>query len=181
MNPNPPTSYSFRRILLDHAARYPDWQIEDLYKLIHQAALGSEHAVTGREQARCWLDDELAHLDSVKNEPLIDPIAEGGSIVRVHLRPLVENHLLPSQLLDAFLRTSREFRGSIQRLDDQWQQAVLLSSQGLLDFDPVEMISFYANIRSQGYPAVHHSDIYNSSYHPAYRVVAVEFLPPEWK
>ena len=38
-------SLNFQPIALDHCSRYPGLQVEDLYKLVHQAALGSEHAV----------------------------------------------------------------------------------------------------------------------------------------
>ena len=35
-------------VLPAHFSRYPAMKIQDIYKLIHQAALGSEHAVSNR-------------------------------------------------------------------------------------------------------------------------------------
>ncbi len=171
---------SFRRILLDHGQRYPAWQIEDLYKLIHQAALGSEHAVEDYGQALRWLETELAQLQPGSPEPLIDPISPDGAIVRVHLSPLLERRLSPMLLLDAFVLTSRAFHGSFERLHAGWQEAGALSRQGLLGFDPAALEAFGAEMRAQGYPAVHHSAGYVSLYHPAYRVVNWAYLPPEW-
>jgi len=40
------TSFIFQQILTDHLARYPLMRVEDIYKLVHQASLGSEHAVS---------------------------------------------------------------------------------------------------------------------------------------
>lgn len=171
----------FPRILRDHAARYPAWQIADLYKLIHQASLGSEHAVTDREQARRWLETELAQLDAAPAEALIDPISPDGAIVRVHLRPLLERRLSPALLLDVFLKTPSTFQGSTRLLEARWQAAIVLSMQGLLPFDPADLEGFMTGMREKGYPAVHHSTRYMTAYHPAYRVVAGVYLPPEWR
>jgi hypothetical protein len=49
-------------ILQDHITRYPRMQIQDLYKLLHQAALGSEHAVLDPESAWLWLARELGKM-----------------------------------------------------------------------------------------------------------------------
>lgn len=176
-----PTNGSFRPILLDHARRYPAWQIADLYKLIHQASLGSEHAVTDREQARRWLETELAQLDAAPDEALIEPISPDDAVVRVHLGPLLERRLSPALLLDAFVLTSRAFHGSIVQLQMGWREAGALSRQGLLAFDPVELDAFGVEMRAHGFPAVHHSGQYVEMYHPAYRVVARVHLPSEWK
>lgn len=175
------TEDPFRQILRDHAARYPAWQIADFYKLIHQASLGSEHAVTDYEQARRWLETELAQLGAAPAEALIDPISPDGAIVRVHLRPLLERRLSPALLLDAFMQTSTAFHGSIQLLEERWQEATALSAQGLLPFDPADLEGFMTGMREKGYPAVHHSTRYVAAYRPAYRVVAGVFLPPEWR
>ncbi|MDW8226743.1 MAG: hypothetical protein RMJ60_02985 [Anaerolineales bacterium] len=53
---------SVESVLLSHFARYPAMGLADLYKLIHQAALGSEHAIRNPEAARRWLNEELASL-----------------------------------------------------------------------------------------------------------------------
>ncbi len=45
-----------------HLLRYPLMGAEDLYKLVHQAVFGSEHAVPDPTTARRWLEEELAAL-----------------------------------------------------------------------------------------------------------------------
>ena len=53
---------AFRQIILDHLFRYLGLQIQDCYKLIHQAAMASEHADQDIAGARDWLERELNSL-----------------------------------------------------------------------------------------------------------------------
>ena len=39
-------------LLRNHFNRYPLMQVQDVYKLLHQAAMGSEHAVVDETNAR---------------------------------------------------------------------------------------------------------------------------------
>jgi hypothetical protein len=168
---------SMRATLLDHAARYPKWEAADIYKLTHQAAMGSEHAVSDERAARAWLLRELREMGPGPDEPLIDPISADGSIVRVHLRPFAWMGLDAEMLLAAFLRTAREFRGSAPLLERGLADAAQLAGEGLIALDPTEVGLLAGRMRASGFPAVHHSDIYVVEYRPAYRVVARATLP----
>lgn len=170
-----------QQIMLNHQARYPLWRVDDLYKLLYQAAMGSEHAADDREHARSWLGKELANLEPAHEEPLLDPISADSRILRVHLQPFKERNLPAELLLDIFTSTSQKYRGSLQKLDADWRAAEEMSAAGLLHLDPIEMRNFFDRRRVEGFPAVHHSSAYSRAYHPAYRVVAVELLPPAWK
>ena len=168
------------KILLEHNARYPAWQVEDVYKLLHQASFGSEHAVADEARARRWLEEELAGLASVGGpEALLEPIAPGGAVLRVHLRAYAARGLAAELLLDAFLRTARDFRGSAVLLEESWGAALMLAEEGRLPFDAGALREWGERMRGAGYPAVHHSQAYVRAYQPAYRVVAAEYLPAE--
>jgi len=168
-----------RRILIAHATRYPHWALDDLYKLIHQAALGSEHAVSDEAHARERLTQELAGLGPGLEELLIDPISPASDVVRVHLRPFVRLRLEGEQLLDAFIRTAREFHGSADRVVEYANTAADLAREGLLRFDGDGVTEFVARMKEAGFPAVHHSPAFEAEYRPAYRVVARHKLPPD--
>jgi hypothetical protein len=168
-----------RSILTQHAERYPHWAIADVYKLIHQAANGSEHAVSDVARARAWLKRELAQLGPGPTEPLLDPISPDGGILRVHLRPFVRQQLDEEALLQAFVQTASAFQPSAGRLLDYGAVAAQLAQEGILPFS-AEQVSHYLNdLRMAGFPAVHHSERYIQDYQPAYRVVARTRLPPE--
>lgn len=167
-----------RSVLIDHARRYPLWAVDDLYKLIHQAAMGAEHALSDLAEVGEWLMRELAHLDPGPSESLIDPISPDGQVVRVHLRPFAALQLEQGSLLRAFIRTA-EIPPSTDRLDDFAKVAIQLASEGYLPFAADQVRRYLAEQRDSGFPAVHHSREYQRSYKPAYRVMARLYLPEE--
>ena len=119
-------------------------------------------------------------VTSLRCEALIDPISEDGGIVRVHLRPLLAAHLPVEPLLEAFVRTSQEFPGSIEKLREYLQEALRLKGDDVLPFSVRQITGTFHDRERAGFPAVHHSEEYRNAYHPAYRVTALAFLPPEW-
>ncbi|HSK88160.1 MAG TPA: hypothetical protein VK880_07390 [Anaerolineales bacterium] len=162
---------AFETILREHFARYPSMQIQDVYKLIHQAALGSEHAISNPEGARAWMEHEIEELGEGPNEPVLDPISEDGQIVRVHLRPFLAQGGVPEALLAAFIDTANEHRGEVQLLKDNWKIAVRAGN-----YPTIEMEDFIQSMQVQDYPAVHHSLEYKRLYCPAYRVICRKFF-----
>jgi hypothetical protein len=162
-------------LLRSHFSRYPEMQIEDVYKLLHQATMGSEHAVTNPESARNWLRREMAEMGEGPPGPLLDPISLNGKIVRVHLRPFVAAGHDPDVLLDAFIRTANEIHGDVRLIEEYWQTATITAK-----FPIAKMEEFIRSMKEQNYPALHHSSEYEKLYRPAYRVVALAFCPDTW-
>lgn len=152
-------------------------QPDDLYKLAHQAALGSEHAVASPEVARAWLERELIGMGGGLPEPLLDPISGDGRILRVHLRTYIQAGHEPEALLTAFVQSANQVKGSSQDLRDCLVVLLELAGSGQIDFEAGELRALFARMESAGWPARHHSDAYTSAYRPAYRVIAREFLP----
>ncbi|BCX02170.1 MAG: hypothetical protein KatS3mg053_0108 [Candidatus Roseilinea sp.] len=167
---------TFETILRDHLRRYPLMQAEDVYKLLHQACLGSEHAVQDLDGVRRWMLRELAEMGDGPDDPLVDPIAPDGRIVRVHLRPYVAAGYDPAQLLDAFVHTANGYRGSHEDLQRVLDAVIALAEAGSLPLDARRLIELSRSLAAQGFPAIHHSDAYERAYRPAYRVVARAYL-----
>jgi len=166
----------FQTIVLDHCSRYPELQVEDLYKLAHQAALGSEHAVKDIESARQWLQRELDQLPAASVEPLIDVISPDQGMVRVHLAPYIESGGDPENLLQAFIRTANDFHGSIDLLEDYWRDVEALAQRGEIRFSVKKIKALIDRMEALDYPAIHHSTQYQQAYRPSYRVIAPELL-----
>ena len=162
---------TFESVLRNHLARYPTLEIQDVYKLIHQAALGSEHAISNPAGARKWMERELSEMGTGHDEPVIDPISADGQIVRVHLHPFIAQGGDPETLLNAFIRTANEFRGNTQVLKDHWKTATAMQY-----FPSAEMEGYIKSMQAQNYPAVHRSPEYERLYRPAYRVVLQKFI-----
>ena len=166
---------ALQNILADHAARYPLMQIQDLYKLLNQAALGSGHAINNRQAARQWLEEEIANLADGPQEPLVDPISPDG-LVRIHLRPFLQSKISPEVLLDGFILTADQFVPAPHRLPVYGQLAISMAKTGQLSFNPVEIEYFWSDMAGKGFPASHHSREFVEAYHPAYRVVLWDLL-----
>lgn len=174
-----PLQRALRDILVGHGARYPHWGVEDVYKLVHQAALGSEHAVSDEAAAHKRFMEEIRGLGPGPEEPLIDPISPDGAVVRVHLRPLARRGEDAQEVFHAFLRTVREFRGSVERLEMYGDHAVQAAAEGIFSFSAQTLEDFVVQMKAAGFPAVHHSAVFETEYRPAYRVVASELVPGE--
>jgi hypothetical protein len=168
-----------RDILAAHAKRYPFWGVEDLYKLIHQSAMGSEHAVKDERKVADWLVRELEEMGPGPEEPLLDPISPDGSILRVHLRPFAQRGFDHGLLLNAFIQTAREFQGSQKRIENYKENVVELVREDKVQIDPKEIFRFFEEMKAIDYPAVHHSPVFSEHYRPAYRVVANRYLPQD--
>jgi hypothetical protein len=151
-------------------------QTDDVYKLIHQACLGSHHLVSNVAGADAWLTRELANLTEGPVEPMVDPISPDGRIVRVHLRPFVAHGGDPDHLLEALVRTANEFEGSIDQIRILWRSAEEMTKDGHLPFLEASLVEFGERMEGLKHPAVHHSEAYRAAYHPAYRVIAKDFL-----
>jgi len=83
-------------------------------------------------------------------------------------------------LLEAFLKTANQFRGDERVLKGYLIQAVELADRSLIHIRLHDLTRYLSLVSSAGFPAVHHSEEFNRVYHPAYRVVAREYLPQEW-
>lgn len=164
------------QLLGQHVERYPQMQLADIYKLLHQAAMGAGHAITDAGEARRALRAECEALEPAATEPLIDPISPDGRLARVHLRACLHAGRDLDALADAFLGTPAACPPAPDKLAKFCACLGDLATAGGIPFRREEVDLYFDAIRTQGYPTVRHSQAYRSAYRPAYRVVAVELL-----
>jgi hypothetical protein len=164
------------QLLSAHLARYPAMQLDDIYKLLHQAALGPGHAVDNPAAARKRLDEEMAALGGGHDEPAKDIISPDGRLGRVHLRSYLAGGGEPDVLHRAFLETANSYPASSDKLAKFCDCLGDLADAGGIPFARAEVLAYFGKISRDGYPAVHHSEAYRNAYRPAYRVIAVDLL-----
>lgn len=169
----------WERLIRAHLHRYPLMEPADLYKLLHQAALGSEHAVRDTSSARDWMENELVTMGPGPAEPLVDSLRADGSMVRIHLRPFTAAGGDPEALLMAFIGTAAR-PGDSEDLRRAGEVAVQLARARALPWPDSTLTALFAGLAAKGYPAVHHSEVFVEHYRPAYRVVAGELLRGVW-
>jgi hypothetical protein len=180
---------AWQDILLEQARLRPKWQVQDVYKLAFQAALGSEHAAPGEAAAWQWLEQEIACLGAgpaglpagkpvgKPADPALEPISPDGRLARVNLRPYLASGGSPEDLLQAFLRTAALWQGRRDTLQQYLGWAIELVERGETGFQPAEAKTCFQHLAEAGYPSAHHSSIYRELYRPAYRVVLLDLLP----
>ncbi len=167
---------AFRQILSNQVVRYPKLQLQDLYKLIYQAAMGGEHAIQDIATARHNLEGELNGLGEGLEERTLDPISPDFRIVRINLRPYIAEGGDPTVLLTAFIRTAKEYKGIWAHFRRYWSYVERMAMVGELPFARDEPERFFVKMEAEGFPVVHHSMAYRAAYQPAYRVIARDFF-----
>ena len=78
--------------------------------------------------------------------------------------------------MQAFIHTANDWHGSKENLKEYVAFAVQQAKVGIGSILHTEIESFFDKMESQGFPAIHHSEVYQRIYRPAYRVVARQFL-----
>lgn len=169
---------AFRGVVLRELARHPRMDPQDVYKLAFQGAMGSRHAGLDSAMAAEWLDREIAALGDGPPEPVRDTISPDGRMVRVNLRPYLAAGGSREALLEAFVRTAREYAGSVPLLRWELAEVERMAAAGEVPLAAAALHAYFDTMRAQGYPAVEHSAAYEAAYRPAYRVVLGDLLPP---
>jgi hypothetical protein len=168
---------SIKKLLLEEIKKHPNSRVEDIYKFIHQASFGSEHAVKDKQAVRKWMENEIANLDSSNHDELMDHLSQDGKLVRINLRPFLKKGYDPNLLLNAFIRTANNYKGSVENFKSYWKAAKELAKTKKFTFTAEEMSSFFEEQSKKGFPAVHHSTEYEAEYKPAYRVIDLQYFP----
>jgi hypothetical protein len=164
------------QLLLKEVKEHPKMQIQDLYKFLHQAAMGSEHAVKDTAMVRVWLKNEISGLDLSQESNLLDTLSADGTLVRVNLCPYIKSGYDLEKLLNAFIKTANNFKGSIEQLREYFVLVKKMIRNNELPFKENEFDDFISQQKGLGFPAIHHSEEYVKVYKPAYRVISSVYL-----
>jgi hypothetical protein len=160
--------------ILAQARADPEVRIEDAYKWIFHATRGGEHAIANATAAHQWLAREWATLGPPQSgEPLWTPLTSDGRIGRLNLRPYRAQGGTPEPLLAAFLASAKSFDADPVRFRAAWKtlgHTLAKNPQGHLTYAAWKRLD--RAMRTQAYPAIHHSLEYEKSRQPAYRVLS---------
>ena len=159
---------------------YPKSTLQDLYKSFFQDRFGPGHLVNDTASAGKYLRYELNNAESF-HEKYYEPTGHNVNFYRVNLSVLKENIVTYQQFFDAFLRSVKNVNlDDITEWKDEWSiiESVIISMDlNLENFE--EDLEMIHSILEQGEYAIHHSDIYNSEYHPHYRIIEKKIFEEE--
>lgn len=82
----------------------------------------------------------------------------------------------PDVLLSAFVDTANGDSGSTDALTCAVETSLTMARDGQLPWSAEELARYVDAWRAEGYPSVHHSEVFESLYRPAYRVVSGSLL-----
>ena len=169
----------FEPVVRWHRSVYPEMELEDVYKLLHQSVAGPAHAIEDPEMARQWLDREWEGLGNpLEEEEMLEPLSSDGRLVRVNLRPWRAAGREPEPVLNAFVQTAGTLPPDTARIRTELDAISACADRiaAGLGFSASSIHAFFSDRARDGYPAIHHSESYERAYRPAYRVVIRSYL-----
>ena len=160
-----------RAFLLEHCRRYPELQLRDVFKALHQSTFGCGHLI----------DDPSAAAEYIRREadgcaecggPLTEAL--DGDYCRVHLACL--RHGVRAETLSHFLVLSaKATTGGETQLEQRLAVLLEMAAGGKLPFTAEQVRQEAAVWRAAGFSPLHHSQAFHKAYAPAYRVVRKEY------
>ncbi len=162
-----------RKLLTEHYAKYPQLQIRDVFKFLYQSSFGCEHMVDSSEAATERIRNESA-CAAQNDGSFIDRL--DGEYSRVHLACLGKG--LSAETLGKLFFTSakKEINGKLA-LEQKIEIAKELIREKNLPFSLDEFEKAAGEWQAEGYPAVHHSDVFRDAFKPSYRVIDNRYVP----
>ncbi len=151
----------------------PETRIEDAYKWLFHATQGGDHAIRSLDGPRAWMDREWDTLAKPNpGEPLWVPLRPDGKLGRLNLRPYRTAGGDRDKLLDAFVASAKSFRPDRDRFTKEWTElGKRLTSRPLGKLTRAEWERLDTEAKPRGYPAWDHSEAFERSRKPAYRVL----------
>ena len=160
-----------------HLSWNPLMEVRDVYKLLYQGVMGSEHIISSPEKYKSNLLQELDELLADPAERLLVPVRADKMLMRINLRPWKALHFEIDPLIKALLETGEMSMGTPELLQAAWARfAELCETRQIQQFSTNTVHGFGAWLVEMAFPVVHHSDIYRRAYHPAYRLISPQFL-----
>ena len=179
-----------REAITRQLQQYPETRVQDIYKSFCQDNLGPGHLIPNPDAARAYLLSELAEyredLDSgryvIPAERYV-PVGDAANYLRVDLSVVLDSLVDTETLLNAFVRSANE--GKTQSTDEwkvKWAAvADVIRKEFSAIPDAASDLASIDSLMAEGHYILHHSPIFNQTYHPHYRIVARDIFDKELK
>ena len=162
-----------QELLISHYQTYEKLQIQDIFKFLFQSTFGCEHLISSFENVIEYISNEYETISPNSNSG-IEPL--DGSYSRVPLSYL-NNGMSIRTFGKLFLLSSQKETGTTEDLVQKLQIARELIISKTLPFSLEDFDKSVEEWAYQGYPAIHHSEIFRKEYQPAYRIISNDFIP----
>lgn len=158
--------------LIDHIKAYPACQPADVFKYLFHCCFGCEHMVSSAKSAAEYIRKEA---ESASPEAVVE-VLDGGKYARVYLG-WVNEGLSAHTLGTLFTLSARREETGQDDLTEKLTVAEDLAKTGQFPFSYETFAGALGKWKEAGCPPLHHSECYRAAYHPAYRVIAAQYVP----
>jgi len=149
---------------------YPSSEISDYVKALYQSVFGPSHLQLDEDGALAFLEKEKESLSSLREDPFVEAL--GPRFSRVYLSKVIASDMSPLTFVRLFLLSNKAPKGS--------QGDFLIALQDLgsaikpcdLPFSKSDYLEFLDTFQKEGYPALHHSEMYRKLYEPHYLLLS---------
>jgi len=164
-------------LIMRHLNRYPLMQVQDVYTLIYQGAMGATYFMQDVDNFEERLLQEFLETPPDENQTLWETIRPDGELVRVHISALKARGGKAHKLATLSLWTSSIFMGDKNDLEDGWETFQKVCAEGRLpqfELQEIETLTDWA--MENNFPSTRHTAAFREAYQPHYRLVRREFL-----
>lgn len=156
----------------DYLQRYPKATLLDIYKGSFQDVFGPAHLLTNREAVVRYIRHEMETAEKFEEADYI-PCGWQGNFLQVNLKVIADGRVPMETFVDAFMASANGIDTTLtQTFIADWtqiQQAVRKVAPQLKGF--AEDSTFLSQLLEEGNYVVHHSQPFNTYYHPHYRII----------
>jgi len=164
-------------LVISHLNRYPGMEVQDVYTLIHQGAMGAGYLTAGAEEFEERLAKEFSEVEADESQSLWETIRPDGELVRLHLAAYKARGGALQALSTLCLWTASIFEGDTDDLVNGWETFQRLCADNRLrQFSHEEISAFTRWAEENNYPRARHSKAFREAYHPHYRLIRRDFL-----
>ena len=160
-----------RDFLRAHCARYPELALQDVFKALYQSAFGCEHLIADPSAAADYIRAEAARSGDRISE-LVELLS--GDYCRVHLG-ILQDGLNAETFARLFALSARHEECGREKLEAMLTALQTMADAGELPFSAQETAEAVERWRKDGFPPLHHSEIFRQNYAPAYRILRRDF------
>ena len=156
------------RCLGKQMERYPAMEQQDVVKHVFQAMLGPGHLLSSRGTVEDFISRETEQIPASDEEPLYEMISPAWC--RMNLRNAKGKGISPSMIAGMMLSGGEPIRFTRRDVYDFCQKLAASGETAIRDPETLKQI-----LDENWLPS--HSPEYRKRYHPAYRVLAAEWIP----
>ena len=164
-------------LVISHINRYPAMEVQDVYTLIYQGAMGAGNLSADVQGFTERLMKEFEETESDDKKALWETIRPDGELVRVYISALKARGGNMQALSTLCLWTSSIFVGDKEDLINGWDTFKhICTDNRLRNFPEEEILEISEWAEKNKYPSMRHSATFRETYHPHYRLLRRDFL-----